>query len=258
MRSERRVFWQRADRSSRETAAVRIGAVLSLLAVSPMCVGAPVYQCTAKDGTITYSDSRCGPDAKAVALKSPAQAAHSAQRGPTAKEKPPLVIASHRADVSHTEQSAGCLELDQLDNSRTPPDLYLGVSACLQQDKYRAAVAIFALAGMEGHFDAARVVDKTAGQAGQILINGTFDGLAAEKREKFAKAITEVAADSQALAQTCNRIRRIGFPVYYPGYMVVHGIHAFTAKPGDSTIEPNFDSAAAWNSLLTSYLNCRT
>jgi hypothetical protein len=236
--SERRVFLRRPERSTKETAAFRLGAVLILLAVSPMCVGA-VYRCEAKDGTITYSDKRCGPDAKAV-------------------------TASHGANVSHigisdqpaAKLSAGCLELDQLDNSRTPPDLYLGVSACIQQDNYRTAVAIFALAGMDAHFDAARVVDKTAGQAGQILINGTFDGLATEKREKFAKTINEVAADSQALATTCHRIRRIGFPVYYPGYMVVHGIHAFTAKPGDPTIEPTFDSAATWESLLKSYLNC--
>jgi hypothetical protein len=249
------MFWQRLDRSIKETAAVRLGTVLALLAVSPMCMGA-VYRCTAQDGSITYSDARCGPDAKAVALP--------AQHGPTVKQKSPLVIAPHGANVGHAaisdqpeaRQSAGCLELSQLDNTRTPPDLYLGIAACIQQDNYRAAVAIFALAGMEGHFDAARVADKTAGQAGQILINGTFDGLGAEKREKFARTIKDVAADSQALALTCNRIRRIGFPAYYPAYMVMHGIHAFTAHPGDPTIEPAFDSAATWESLLKSYLNC--
>jgi hypothetical protein len=227
-----------------------------LLAVSPMGVGA-VYRCTAQDGTITYSDSLCGPDAKAVALSAP--------HGPTARQKPALVIAPRGANAGHAamsdqpaaKQSAGCLELEQLDNTRTPPDLYLGVSACIQQDNYRSAVAIFALAGMEGHFDAARVVDKTAGQAGQILIKGTFDGMPVEKREKFAKTINEVAADRQELAHTCSRIRSIGFPVYYPGYMIVHGIHAFTAKPGDPTIEPAFDGAATWDSLLKSYLNCR-
>ena len=246
MLSGRRVFWRRFDRSTKRTAAVRLGAVLILLAASPMCAGA-VYRCTAQDGAITYTDSPCGPDARAA----------SRYRGPTA---------SHGANAGHAEisdqpaakQSARCLELDQLDNTRTPPDLYLGVSACIQRDNYRAAVALFALGGMEGHFDAARVVDKTAGQAGQILINGALEGLAAEKREKFAKAIKEVAADPQALALICNRIRRMGFPVYYPGYMVVHGIHAFTAKSGDPTIEPAFDGAATWNSLLTSYLNCRT
>src|ERR1700722_18163458 len=134
--SERRVFWQRADRSSKETAAIRLGVVLTLLAMSPMCAGAAVYQCTAKDGTITYSDSRCGPDAKAA----------SRYRGPTASHG----VNTGQAEISDqpaAKQPAGCLGLDQLDNTRTPPDLYLGVSACIQQDNYRAAVALFALGG---------------------------------------------------------------------------------------------------------------
>jgi hypothetical protein len=38
--------------------------------------------------------------------------------------------------------------------------------------------------------------------------------------------------------------------------MVLHGIHAFTAKPGDPTLVPAFDAAATWNSLLATYLNC--
>jgi hypothetical protein len=49
-----------------------------------------------------------------------------------------------------------------------------------------------------------------------------------EKREKFGKAVGEVAADPQALAHTCSAIRKIGYPTYYPEYMVLHGIHAFT------------------------------
>jgi hypothetical protein len=39
--------------------------------------------------------------------------------------------------------------------------------------------------------------------------------------------------------------------------MVLHGIHAFTAKPEDATLEPTFDGAAIWNTLLSTYLNCR-
>lgn len=232
-------------------AAVRLGAVLPFLAASPLCLGA-VYKC-AKDGVITYSDAPCGPDATVVARKSPTQAA---ARSLQASQSP--APGQDRANSNEAPTTrAGCVDLDQLDNTRTPPDLYLRVSACIQQDDYRAAVAIFALAGMDSHFDAARVVDKTAGQAGQVLIMGTFDGLPADKREKFAKTVSEVAADPQALAHTCKRIRSIGFPLYYPGYMLLQGVRAFTAKPEDATLEPVFDGAATWNSLLSSYLNCR-
>jgi hypothetical protein len=225
--------------------------MLVLLAVTPPCF-AKVYRCEAKDGSIAYSDSPCGPDAEVVAVKPAARGAQGSkgsQRGKFTSLTPAGQLAA--------KQPLGCVELDQLDNTRAPPDLYVGVAACVQQDNYRAAVAIFALAGMDAHFDAARVIDKTAGQAGQILITATFDGMPPEKRDKFAKSVTEVAADAPALARTCSRIRRMGFPTYYPGYMVVHGIHAFTANPDDPTLESNFDGATIWNNLLSSYLNCR-
>ncbi len=149
-----------------------------------------------------------------------------------------------------------CVPLSQIDSTRTPPDLYLGVAACIQQDDYRAAAMLFALAGVESRFDAERVLDKSAGQAGQVLIMNTFNGLPDEKHERFVKEVTEIAADSAALAEICGSIRKIGYPNYYPQYMVLHGIHAFTAKAGDPTLVPTFDATATWNSLLTTYLNC--
>jgi uncharacterized protein DUF3617 len=150
----------------------------------------------------------------------------------------------------------GCIPLGKVDNTRTPPDLYPGVKACIEQDDYRAATELFALAGVESRFDAERVLDKSAGQAGQVLIMNTFNGLPDEKRAKFAKAVTDLAADSAALAKTCSSIRTVGYPNYYPDYMVLHGIHAFTAKPGDPTLVSTFDPSATWNSLLATYLNC--
>ncbi len=154
------------------------------------------------------------------------------------------------------KRPVGCVPLTQVDTTRTPPDLYLGVAACIQQDDYRTAAGLFALAGVESQFDAQRVLDKSAGQAGQVLIMNTFNGLSDEKRGKFGKTVTEFAADTTALAQVCTSIRNMGYPTYYPEYMVLHGIHAFTAKPGDPTLVAAFDAAATWNSLLTTYLNC--
>jgi hypothetical protein len=139
-------------------------------------------------------------------------------------QQAPTVTAAQNGKVTQmtvdgqlaAKHPAGCVPLGQLDNTRTPPDLYLGVKACLQQDDYRAAAVLFALAGVESRFDAGRVLDKSAGQAGQVLIMNTFNGLPDEKREKFAKAVNEFAADTAALAQTCSSIRIMGYPTYYP------------------------------------------
>src|SRR5476651_1300187 len=81
--SERRVYWLKPDR----IAAIRLGALLALLALlaaSPVCF-AKVYRCEAKDGSIAYSDSPCGPDAEVVPLKPAARAgtqnSKASQRG---------------------------------------------------------------------------------------------------------------------------------------------------------------------------------
>lgn len=179
-------------------------------------------------------------------------------------QQPPQVSVTQNGNVTQmnmvgqlaAKHPVVCVPLADVDNTRTPPDLYRGVSACLEHDNYRAAAALFALAGMESRFDAERVLDKTAGQAGQVLIMNTFNGLPDEKRQQFKKVVGELAADPAAIAQLCASIRTIGSPNYYPEYMVLHGIRAFTAKPGDSTLEPTFDAAVTWNSLLTNYLNC--
>jgi Protein of unknown function (DUF3617) len=178
--------------------------------------------------------------------------------------EPPRVAVAQNGKVTNltvpgqlaAKNPVGCVPLNQIDNSRTPPDLYLGVSDCIQKDDYHAAAALFALAGIESRFDAARVLDRSAGQAGQVLIMNTFNGMPQDRRDKFGKTVGELAADPRAMAATCSAISKIGHPNYYPEYMVLHGISAFTAKSGDATMEPNFDAQTTWHSLLTTYLNC--
>jgi hypothetical protein len=186
----------------------------------------------------------------------------SAQTGVV--QESPRVNVTHDGKVTQlavagqlaAKNPVGCVKLSQLDNTRTPPDLYIGVSTCIQQNDYGTAAALFALAGIESRFDAERVLDKSAGQAGQVLIMGTFNAIPDEKRKEFQKTVTEFSADPAALAQLCGAVQKIGYPTYYPEYMVLHGINAFTAKPGDGTLAAGFDAPATWNFLLTNYLTC--
>jgi hypothetical protein len=217
------------------------------LLVSPAAY-AGVHRCLLKDGNTEYTDQPCPADSV-----------------PLPKQGPSRIVVEQQDKATNVglvgqlaaKQPLRCVSIDLAAKDRTPPDLYQGVSACIQQEDYRTAVALFALAGMESRFDAERVLDKTAGQAGQALVMDTINGLPADKRAKFQSAVNAVAADPEVLSRTCSAIRKIGYPSYYPAYMVLHGIRAFTAKPDDPTMEPNFDAATAWNTLLGSYLNCR-
>jgi Protein of unknown function (DUF3617) len=191
--------------------------------------------------------------------------APQAQPNPGLVQQAPTVIATQSGNVTNmsiagqlaAKNPVGCVSLSDLDNTRTPPDLYLGVTACIEKGDYPSSAALAALAGVESRFDAERVADKSAGQAGQVLIMGTLNALPEERRQQFQKIVTDLNADPKAMAPICRSIEKIGYPNYYPEYMVLHGIHAFTAKPGDATLVADFDAPTTWNFLLTNYLNCR-
>ena len=219
----------------------------AVLMISP-AAQAGVHRCLLKDGSTEFTDQPCPADAV-----------------PLPNHEPSRIVVEQKGKATNVglvgqlaaKQPLTCVSIDGVGKDHTPPDLYQGVSACIQQEDYRTAVALFALAGMESRFDAQRVLDKTAGQAGQVLIMDTFNGLAGDRRAKFQAAVKAVAADPEVLSRTCAAIRKVGYPTYYPAYMVLHGIRAFTANPDDPTLQPNFDGAAVWNSLLGTYLNCR-
>jgi uncharacterized protein YfaA (DUF2138 family) len=121
-------------------------------------------------------------------------------------------------------------------------------------------VALFALAGMDSCFDSLRVIDKTAGQARQILIMDLLQGMSAEVHARFEYAMRNEMADARRHAALCEQVEKIGPPRYFPAYMVNHGIgaiqSALTNQAQPASLEPNFDAAGSWKSLLTNYLSC--
>ena len=165
------------------------------------------------------------------------------------------------APASSAAIKTECLALENMDNSHQPPDIYRDVRECINQDKYPEAAALFALAGIESQFDAARVSDKTAGQAGQVLIMGTFDGLPQAKRDQFGTTVGNLAADRAALRTICARVSAIGYPTYYPAYMIQHGMGAVMAalggkEQGLGVLDPAFDARKTWSTLQVTYLKC--
>lgn len=163
------------------------------------------------------------------------------------------VTAPGNLAVTHPTSCSG---LERLDNTHTPPDLYQGVKDCIDHDRYAEAAGLTSLAGMESQFDAQRVTDESAGQAGQILIMMLFDGQTAQKQELFRAAVRAMHGDPKALAAVCSQVRRIGYPTYYPEYMIMHGIRAFTGDPHANALKSHFGAADTWIRLQTTYLNC--
>jgi hypothetical protein len=153
-----------------------------------------------------------------------------------------------------------CVRLDQISGSPTPMELYGALNDCLENHRDADAVALFALAGMDSAFDSLRVTDKTAGQARQILIMDLFQRVPPEIHARFEATLKEEAADPPRHAALCDQVRKVGPPIYFPSYMVNHGMgvmqSALANQAPPTPLEPNFNAQASWTQLLTNYLNC--
>lgn len=136
-----------------------------------------------------------------------------------------------RARIS-TEQNVTktpCVAFDKITSQFTPPDLDRMVTQCIQNDDYPSAVALFALAGMDTHFDQLRVADNTVGDTGAVLMMNTFKDIPEAAKSKFSSAIKSVSAATFARDYLCGWAQQIGPPTYYPTYIIMHGMNAVTA-----------------------------
>ena len=153
-----------------------------------------------------------------------------------------------------------CVQLDSIDNSHTPIELYSSLNDCMQNNRDADAVNLFILAGMDSSFDSVRIADKTAGQARVILIMALFGGMAADVHARFETAMKALMDHPSRHAILCEQVKKVGPPQYSPAYMVSHGLgvmqSALANQPPPTPFEPKFDAAATWRDLITNYLNC--
>ena len=149
-----------------------------------------------------------------------------------------------------------CLDLPAADSSETPADIHTGIKACIDQGEFEKASRLFALAGVYAQFDAKRVVDPSAHDAGQMLMLQTFSSLTPDAKKKFHDAEMAMVKDPAAHGKLCADIQKIGPPTYFPAYMVAHGMSAFTGANAAAPLVSNFDAKKTWTDLQTTYLMC--
>jgi hypothetical protein len=150
-----------------------------------------------------------------------------------------------------------CMDIANIKNIYTPPDIYTAIRDCLSKGLYDQAASLYPLASAYAHFDAFRVADQTARDGGQVLSLQTFATQTPEQKQAFKKALTAVMSDPQKHSDFCANVSRIGPPNYFPKYLIMHGMNAFTSKnPDQNALIPNFDAKGTWAKLQTQYLQC--
>ncbi|MEO5349086.1 MAG: hypothetical protein H7836_05520 [Magnetococcus sp. YQC-3] len=154
------------------------------------------------------------------------------------------------------QQTIGCLPLSAIAHTAIPPDLYAAVQSCIVQGEYHVAVGLFALAGLYGSFDSARVADKTAAEGITVLIMRTFADLSPEQKERFNATVQRVMTTPALLDALCVEIGKVGMPDYYPDYLLLHGLKAFTGDPHQEALIAHFNGPQVWDELQSTYLHC--
>ena len=149
-----------------------------------------------------------------------------------------------------------CVNLSQVTNENNPADILNGMKECIKQKDFKNAAKLFAIAGVYGKFDTYRVKDKSAHQALLVLQQNIIMNVEESERNSLFESLNkELEKGSNNLNEICQEIRKIGFPKYYPKYMIQHGIQAFTEKKGDG-LNKKFDNVVSWNMALQEYLHC--
>lgn len=151
----------------------------------------------------------------------------------------------------------GCADVSKLNNKLTPADLYRGMSICLQHNNFRDGAFLFALAGVYGRYDTYRVSDTTAHQATAALQVRTLGPVGQVKLASLQAEVAKLIQEPKDLRITCNKIKKIGPPTYYPKYMVQHGMKAIIDRATNNGLVAKFDSSSAWGNALASYIHCK-
>jgi hypothetical protein len=156
-------------------------------------------------------------------------------------------------EVTH---DLGCISLNHVKNDYTPADLYKSFGQCIKENNYADGLDIFLIAGAYGYFDKLRVADKSAHQATKVLIMNNTSFMSVEQKQQWKASIAKLGEpNSPMLLHTCNAIKKIGQPNYYPAYMIQHGMDAIM-NHNDKPIVDNFNAHEAWESAIMKYLHC--
>ncbi|TAG08780.1 MAG: hypothetical protein EAZ40_18460 [Rhodobacterales bacterium] len=150
----------------------------------------------------------------------------------------------------------GCVTMAGADVRLSPPDLGLGVRACVGQGDWDAAADLYALMLLRATFDIKRVEDASAHQAGDILSMQVTETLSETELAKLGEALAKFADPAGAQKKAfCLAVTAAGVPQHDPAWMIQHGMGAFLGSEGDGLVK-GFDAESAWALILRQDMSC--
>ncbi len=172
-------------------------------------------------------------------------------------DKPQLFRHFESAGNLESKNELSCITIQEAKSTYTPADLFKSVSDCIDKDKDDNAAQLLILALAYGKYDSLRVADRSAHQAIGALKFKTFATSNQEKLDEFDIFRREnYSKGTKNRVSSCESIRKIGKPSYYPDYMINHGLNAFFAGNKSGLVE-SFNEDNSWRDVLYNYLKCQ-
>lgn len=151
----------------------------------------------------------------------------------------------------------GCIAGSQVLPTHTPPDLFLAAFRCVMTDQFDRAARLMTIAQAFGDFDVARLSDRTVADGPKVLALRMIGQVPMEKRSGLVTATRAAQANPALNAELCADLQRVGPPVYYPRYLVLHGLAAASGKSTpENSIKASFDGSAYWSAYLKNATRC--
>lgn len=149
-----------------------------------------------------------------------------------------------------------CYEQQTASTNKSPFDLWRSISTCVAEEKYEQAVYLFGLAGSLGIFDSFRVKDTSAHQAAKVLPMTAMGSFPKDKSQAFQRKVQERFSDTTNRTALCVKYKGMPTPDYFPGYMIQHGMAAFSqTSKSDALVQP-FNANEAWPKAVDTYMQC--
>lgn len=183
-------------------------------------------------------------------------AAHTASAQEVEMPKNGNIRSFETADNLAVQRTLGCISIAEAKSEFTPPDLFQGLIACVQREDYEAAGNLYYLGRIYTAFDALRVADTTAGQAGSVLMMQTWGAMPDDRRKRLSERLDVVMATPDLQRKLCDDLKKVGMPSYRPTYMISHGMGAFFGGATGGELVKDFDGASTWTMLLGRLKDC--
>lgn len=167
----------------------------------------------------------------------------------------------HQGKVTHYEaknnlasiKPADCGSVKSLTREQNPVDILSGVNQCIEQEQYTRAAELYLAAMSYGFYDTKRVADRTAHQAIRVLTMNVFGRHSAEKTSSLRAEVEKLSSNN---VEVCQSLIELGSPSYSPGYMIQHGMGAFTGQSSEDGLVEDFNSTEAWEDALGTVAKC--